>query len=161
MADMVDNKRKYTKVLDAFLAADGIMVEVGIPSAKVRYKPKGKQTQGTSVAKVAGIHQAAGSWHTRPIDQNMSKLDFADRKMQAQLVAGRNPMMMADEKGQFAANAMKKEVLSQGLRKSGLFHDTIMHRVKSTKQHAAERKAYRQFLRTKARAQKRVGGRFA
>ena len=162
MADVVDSNRRYKKVIDAILAADGVMVEVGIPSAKEKYPPKGKQTEGTSVAKVAGIHQAAGGWHTRAIDQNMSKLDFSDRRMQAQLVAGRNPMELAAEKGQIALNAMKKEILSQGLKKTGLFLNTLTFRVKSTKQHAAERKAYRQFLRTKALAQKRTGtGRFA
>lgn len=158
---VIDNTRKYKKALDAFLAADGVMVEVGIPSAKEKYPPKGKQTEGTSVAKVAGIHQAAGGWHTKAIDQNMSKLDFSDRRMQAQLIAGRNPMELAAEKGEIALAAMKKEVLGQGLKKTGLFLNTINFRIKSTKQHVAERKAYRQFLRTKALAQKRVGGRFA
>jgi hypothetical protein len=161
MGDVVDNTRKYKKAIDAFLAADGVMVEVGIPNAKEKYLPKGKQTEGTSVAKVAGIHQAAGGWHTKAIDQNMSKLDFSDRRMQAQLIAGRNPMELAAEKGEIALAAMKKEVLGQGLKESGLFLRTIKYRIKSTKQHAAERKAYRQFLKTKALAQKRIAGRFA
>jgi len=161
MADVVDNNRKYKKAIDAILAADGVMVEVGVLSAKEKYLPKGKQATGTSVAKVAGIHQAAGGWHTKAIDQNMSKLDFSDRRMQAELISGRNPMELAAEKGEIAMVAMKKEVMSQGLFKSYLFRDSIKYRVKSTKQHAAERKAYRQFLRTKALAQKRVGGRFA
>lgn len=133
MADVEDKDMGQKKIEQAFYAADGLFARVGILSGAPKYPPKGRQTKGTSVAKVAVIQQARTGWMSRAIDGRESKFDAEFRRALDRLIAGDKPEDVLRDVAEDVRDDMRKAVEEAGLVETGLLRDTIKYRVRREK----------------------------